>query len=215
MGAVARRDRTRELVRVPSEGTASEEASDAAITVGLDKSIRINLARLKPPTNSYDADYAWVARRNGAMSIFFGKADADNPDTLRTRVEVRYPFEAFVYHFWKSVQEGFRERMNKYLASAPADSERTALHPEQWKADRDHSDWANFDYVSHSGSQAAVDFFLLSPGGVALFVQGQGSSALSVRPILRVLMTTRELSLLLNACEPFPDELVSQLPLPH
>jgi hypothetical protein len=207
------RKQQRGLARFERPSSAEARAADP-ITVWADKSIRINGAALETPQQVYDADVAWVKRRLGAVSLFFGKLKLDGPPKLRTRVELRYSPETFVYQFWKNATE-FNERVAKYLEKFPPNAERDALKPEALEAEKDHSEWANFDYLAHSGHHASLDFFQLPPRGVALFMQDKGTSALKVVPILRVQTTTDELHRLLNAAGEIVAELAPQLPKPE
>ena len=65
------------------------------------------------------------------------------------------------------------------------------------RADKEHSDWANFISFAHHGTQASLDFFRLPPAGMARFATGSGAEGLIVDGILRVHTTTGELCTLL------------------
>jgi hypothetical protein len=56
-----------------------------------------------------------------------------------------------------------------------------------------------------------LDFFLLAPSGVALFVQGGGTAALRVTPVVRVHTTTQELDQLIDQCEPIAIAIEAEL----
>ena len=53
-------------------------------------------------------------------------------------------------------------------------------------ADKDHSEWANFDFMGYSGTEAAMDFFHLPPGDIARFGKTGVAANLVLEPILRV-----------------------------
>jgi hypothetical protein len=200
------------LVRVASgfSGGTDLRPGPDAITIGVDNSINIDLMKIQAPTNVYDADYAWIAHRPGNISLFFGKRDVGSEDTLRTRLELRYPPENLVQH-WKKLAE-FYERAQKFIEKWPKDDLRDKQRPMEWKAERDHSEWANFETMAHSGTQASIDFYSLSPYGVAQFSMGRGSSQLIVTPIARVQMTTFELVRLLNLIAETVAEIEGYLP---
>lgn len=189
------------LARVTPEGdrTSLHRLSDP-IRVGADGSILIESAGLETPANVYDADFAWVERRFEAISIFFAKADRDTAEKLRSRLEIRYPLEAFYRHFWKNSRE-FHDSLKKNQGIPPNDPLREGLNPEKWPSTKDHSEWVNFDVISRTGSQACFDFFHLSPSGIARFAKGQGTAGLTVAPIVRVLTTTNELYRLMNVSQ--------------
>jgi hypothetical protein len=171
------------------------------ITVGPDRSINIDLKKLAAPLNTYDADFAWIVHRPGAVSLFFGKAVvAEDRERLRTRLEIRYPPENLVNHFWKNSRR-FHARLKAMVGTWPWDEKRDSERPQTWPSDRDHSEVANFESMAHAGTEACLDFYLLPATGIARFTTGQGSETLSVVPVVRVYMTVFELLRFLNSTE--------------
>jgi hypothetical protein len=206
---MGKKTRTRQLVRAAGAGSSLERLPDP-ISIGPDGSLAIDVAKLGTPQDLYDADYAWPKRRGGAVSLFFGKANLDEPTKLRTRLELRYPIETFFHHLWNNSRD-FHARIKEFLSRRPRDKDRDKLDPAKMKADRDHSDWVNIDYLAHTGTEAALDFFQLSPGGLAMFAQGKGASRLVMTPKVRVQTATEELCRLLDACEPIAQEVKEEL----
>lgn len=195
-----RHGNNKRAIAASAGATSAPVVVDDPIVIDQDGTIRIEVGRLRPPQNVYDADYAWVlVRRRGIVSLFFGKEAYGASRKLRTRLEVRFPAEPFVRHLWGNSRD-FHERMRKYVGDAP-DAERDQAKPESMEAEKDHSDWANVDYMAHSGTQACLDFFNLSPSGLAQFAQQKGSRGLLLTPVVRVQTTTDELLRLLDACE--------------
>jgi len=190
---------------------AGQGVSEDPITLGADGSILINLTRLPAPDKIYDADLSWVRRGRGYVSFFFGKENVDDPSKLRTRLEVKYAPEAFVRHFWRNSRE-FHEKMRTQLQSWPQDPSLEVVDGARMPAEKDHSEWANFDYMARSGTHGTIDFFLLPAPGVARFIQGQGSSGLTLVPVVRVMMTVHELSRLLDLVDGMVDEVKKYLP---
>lgn len=180
--------------------------SEDAIQVTPDGAIAIDASKLETPANVYDADFAWVQKRLGAVSLFFAKADLNAKDRLRTRLELRYPVEGFIEHFWKNSRD-FHKIIRESVQRLPvaAVGERPPI--ESWEALKDHSEWVNFSYLARVGSQSALDFFNLAVPGVVQFTKGQGTSGLIIRPVTRVLTTTAALNHLLDSCEPLAEEL--------
>jgi hypothetical protein len=198
-----------------TESSVPTALHDPAVRVDADGTIRIQMSKLRPPQNLYDADYAWATRRQGAVvSLFFAKGfpskKGGGDGTLRSRLELRYPYEPFMNHFWPNSRR-FHEGLRAYLADHPLEHEGLDNAPEL-SADRDHSEWVNFDYLAHSGSQASLDFFHIAPSAIARFVQGQGSRDLEFTPVVRVHTTTFQLCRLLDSCEPIARELEAGMP---
>jgi len=192
--------RQRELARLersPADGSVARVVEDP-ITIGLDKTVHVNVAKLPAPSNVYDADFAWIEHRPGAVSLFFGKRSRDEKDQLRTRLELRYPPENLVAHFWGNSRE-FHESIKRFSAAWPTDAERDRVKPETMKASRDHSDWANFDTMAHAGTEASIDFYQMPPSGIARFARGQGADALNFVAVARVQLSVFELIRLLDA----------------
>jgi hypothetical protein len=196
------RQQQRALARVdrqPSAGSAAVVFEDS-VSTGLDHSITIDMAKLPAPTIAYDADYAWIEHEPGDVRLFFGKRNRDNPGELRSRLELRYPPESLVGHFWRNSRE-FHQRMKAFADQWPRSEQRDKVQPETMKAEKEHSEWANFQSMAHSGSEALIDFFTLPVSGMARYIMGQGSSGLTMVPIVRVQMTIFELTRLLDSME--------------
>ena len=89
---------------VKSEG---DRSSGGALSINhASKTIRVDWSRLSPPTDIYDADFAWAEERHGAVSVLFAKAHLSG-DGLRSRVEVRFAYEPFVNNLWDQSSEFF------------------------------------------------------------------------------------------------------------
>lgn len=207
------RQQQRALTRVDRQPSAGSklEVLDDAISTGLDRSLTIDMAKLPTPNLSYDADYAWIEHQPGDLRLFFAKRNRDNPLGLRSRLEVRYPPESLVGHFWRNSRE-FHQQMKAFAVQWPKHHERDDVRPETLKTDKEHSEWANFEAMAHSGTEAMIDFFTLPVWGVAKFVGGQGSSGLKMVPVVRIQMTVFELTRLLDSMESVVTEIKNYLP---
>ncbi len=194
----------------PTAGSDARVVDDP-IGTGLDRSITIDMAKLPPPAISYDADYAWIEHHPGDVRLFFAKRNRDRSETLRSRLEVRYPPESIIGHFWRNSRE-FHEKMKTFAKRWPADHERDAIHPERMLADKEHSEWSNFEAMAHSGTEALIDFYTLPVSGIAKFAAGQGSGGLILLPVVRIQMTIFELTRLLDSMEPIVTEIGNYLP---
>jgi hypothetical protein len=180
--------------------------STDAIHVTTEGVIAIDASKLEPPTNVYDADFAWVSYRRGAVSLFFAKEDLNGTNRLRTRLELRYPTEGFLEHFWKNSRE-FHQIVREYVQRLPEVRLEQRPLVESWESVKDHSEWVNYSYLARVGSQSALDFFNLAVPGIVQFTKGQGTSGLIMRPVARVLTTTADLCRLLDSCEALVVEL--------
>jgi hypothetical protein len=174
--------------------------------------LKVNWARLREPERLYEADFAWSQVRHGAVSLFFAKEDLDLPGSLRSRLELRYPVEKFLKHFWGNSREFHARLRETPLATSAGRSERASLRVESMHSAKDHSERVNFEYMAHFGTEASLDFYYLTPSGVARLAQGMGGDSLRILPVARVQITTEELLFLLDAAEPIARELAANLP---
>ena len=197
----------------PAHGSAGRVVEDP-VSIGLDKTITVNLSKLLAPEKIYDAGYAWVEHRPGEVSLFFGKGNRDEPGTLRTRLEVRYPPENFLAHFWRNSRE-FHENLRQFAAKWPKNEGRDAADPTSMKAPKEHSEWANFELMAHAGTEASMDFYLMPPSGIAQFARGQGSVGLKFSPIVRIQLTVFELVRLLDAAAEVVSQIEKYIPKPE
>jgi len=208
------RQQQRALARMdkrPAAGSLAQIVDDP-VGIGPDRTITIDMAKLPPPSNAYDADFAWIEHKPGDVRLFFAKRNRDDPKRLRTRLELRYPPESLLGHFWRNSRE-FHERMKAFTQQWPqAGGERDKFQPEQMPADKEHSEWSNFEMMAHAGTEALIDFYTLPVSGIAMFVKGQGSSGLKMTPIVRVQLSVFELNRLLDSMEPIVDEIRRNLP---
>ncbi|MCY4660753.1 MAG: hypothetical protein OXF93_13210 [Acidobacteria bacterium] len=163
-----------------------------------DRSISIDMSKLGPPQRTYDADLASLEHREGDIRLFFGKLKLPERTALATRVEIRYPIESFHQHLWhnsRKFHEVLRGRAAGLIFRPP---DQRQLHT--LIADRDHSEWANFDFMGYSGTEAAIDFFHLPPTDIARFAKTGASANIGLEPILRVQLGVDQLLGLLESC---------------
>jgi hypothetical protein len=206
-GSVSKPNRN---VAVQPWATAIGSYQDGAVEV-VAEGIKVHWAKLRIPDKTYEADYAWVKVRHGAVSVFFGKQDLDSPNTLRTRLEIRYPVEKFLNHFWRQSRD-FHQKLREARKYPGWSANRIKESPETMKALKDHSETANFDYCARSGSEAVIDFYYVSPSGIARLAQGMGATSIRVDPVVRIQLMMPELLGLLDAAEPVVEELTKNLP---
>ncbi len=176
-----------------------------------DRSVSIDMSRLGPPLKTYDADLASLEHRENDIRLFFGKLRLPGRDSLATRVEIRYPIELFHKHLWQNSREfhgRLRERAEALRISRSM--ERCQLH--EMEADKDHSEWANFDFMGYSGTEAAIDFFHLPPTDLARFEKTGAMMNVALEPILRVQLGVGQLLRLLDSCADAVPEIENYLP---
>lgn len=195
---------------VPRGDSGSSQQLNAVLVNASERSIAIDVSRLAPPQNIYDADCAGVEHRRGDVRLFFGKLKLPRRDQLRSRIEIRYPVETFYKHLWQN-SRGFHERLRQYAQQWSSDYGHDQLILTEVEAEKDHSEWANFDYMAHSGTEAAIDFFHLPAAALARFKQGSAND-LELAAILRVQLTAYELLRLLDRCADVVSEIESYLP---
>jgi hypothetical protein len=199
--AVGRTGRSDAVVSVATE----------PISIGLDKSIRIDMSKLPAPLIVYDADVAWIEHLTGRVSLLFGKLSRNDQNRLRTRLEIRYPPEDFLRAFWGNSRD-FHGRLGVSCKMWPSDPARDNLNPEAFPSDKDHSEWVNFDAMCHAGTEASIDFFILPAAAVARFAQGKGSADLKLAPVVRVNLSAFELLRLLDQTRTVAETVESYLP---
>lgn len=177
-----------------------------------DRSVSVDLSRLGPPLKTYDADLASLEHRESDVRLFFGKLRLPERDALSTRVEIRYPIELFYKHLWQNSRE-FHGRLSERAAAlriSQSSDRRRQLH--ELRSGKDHSEWANFDFMGYSGTEAAIDFFHLPPTDLARFEKTGVMSNVALEPILRVQLGVDQLLGLLESCADAAPEIEKYLP---
>ena len=197
------------MERRPSGASTPQVVGDP-VTVGPNRVIDIDLAKVLAPSNVYDADVAWVEHRQGEISLLFAKKDRNSNERFRTRLELRYPAENFVHHFWKNSLD-FQSRLRDYAQRWPP-APRSVPFDASWPADKDHSEWVGFDVIAHVGTEAVMDFYQLPVPSVARFNKGLGSAGLHVIPIVRVHLSIFEMIRLFDSAGPVAEEVQKYLP---
>lgn len=193
-----------------SQRSWAARRTGALILNAEDRSISIDVSKLGPPQRTYDADLASLEHREGDIRLFFGKLKLPERNTLASRVEIRYPIESFYHHLWhnsRKFHDALRGRAASVL-SRPLDQRQ--LHT--LIADRDHSEWANFDFMGYSGTEAVIDFFHLPTTDIARFEKTGAAPNLGLEPILRVQLGVDQLLGLLESCAESVPEIEKYLP---
>lgn len=177
------------------------------------RTININSAKLPRPDRVYDADVAWIEHCSWDVRLFFGKHERPVGSQFRSRVEIRYPVEVFHGHFWsysRDLHEGLRRHINS-LPSPPKPEVPRSQLPSLGSV-KDHSEWANFDLISHTGTEACIDFFHLPTHALARFVRQGTIANLEIDPVVRVQLAAGALLDLLDHCASIMDSVMRQLP---
>ena len=163
------------------------------------RSIEINADKLPRPNKVYDADVAWLQHAPGDVRLFFGKYGTPNFQRFRSRVEVRYPIEAFYRHFWEYSRE-FHRALSERPHPPPRPGQPARSKLEHLEYDKDYSEWANFDLMAHTGTEASIEFFHLPTVPLTSFIRTGSMASLEVESAVRVQLTTIELKSLLDQC---------------
>lgn len=183
-----------------------------ALVVNLaENSYSIDASKLEAPARAYDADVAWIEQKPGSVSLMFAKLERDDPSHYRSRLEVRYPPENLLLSLWH-ISRSFFAKLERYVESWPEEARRPAEVQQQLPAKLSHSEWASYTYMSHTGTEATIDFYHIPPGALARFLQRNDTSGLKVLPVVRVQLTTFELMNLVNRIHPLLDVIRESLP---
>jgi hypothetical protein len=177
-------------------------------------SVTIDISRLEAPDKLYDADIAWIEHVPGAVSLMFAKLNRDDRSHLKSRLEVRYAPEALLLTFWSN-SRAFFATTKAYVARWPAETRRPIDPPAELPALQSHSEWSSFTYMSHAGSEAAIDFYHVAPGALAQIIRGQQVTGLRVLPVVRVQLSTFELMRFVERVQPLISVIRDYIPASH
>ena len=176
-----------------------------------DRSVSVDLSKLGSPLKTYDADLASLEHSGSSVRLFFGKLRLPKRGSLATRVEIRYPIEFFYKHLWQNSRE-FHGRLRERAAALRISESPAQRQLHELEADKDHSEWANFDFMGYSGTEAAIDFFHLPPTDFARFEKTGAMANVALEPILRVQLGVDQLLGLLESCADAAPEIEKYLP---
>ena len=147
------------------------------------------------------------------MSFFFGKQELDEPGTLRSRLEIKYPPEAFIRQFWYNSRNFHAKLRGLDLPVLLNDRQaRISAAPQGMKATADHAERANFEYMCRVGSEGVIDFYYMIPVGIARLAGGFGRERLHLAPVVRIQLTVGEMLYLLDTAEPMVEQLKTAIP---
>jgi hypothetical protein len=189
----------------PSLALAGDSAilvDQASGTVGLDA------RKLPAPADVYDADLAWASFRDGTVSLWFGKETHSTGSAggrLRTRVEMRYSFEAFLNNFWSNSRDFHAALTTRARARRGFALGGNRPDPTTLEAEKDHSLWATLELISRTGNEACIDFYHCPPAAAVWYLKEKDFRRLHFDPVLRVLLTTDELYRLFEAAIPIAE----------
>jgi hypothetical protein len=173
-------------------------------------SFLIDIGKLPLPHESYVANAGWTERAGTTVSMFVANRDRNDATKLKTRVELRFPQEAFL-NFWKNSQEfhqGLKkltERLPYILDGVPGEN------PAQLKSEKDHVASASIAVMTHGGTQAEIDVFDLPATDIFLSQRHKDPRRLEINPILRVYTTTSVLWNILQGAEAIASEIEPQV----
>jgi hypothetical protein len=175
-------------------------------------SIRLEVGKLPQPADNYTANLAWMERDETLISFMFGNRDRDEPERLKTRVELRFAAEAFV-NTWQNSKEFFYRIKTAVQAQPFLEHAAPSQHPRTMKTDREHLAPASIVVMTHAGSQAELTFFDLPSTRIFLFQKSRDFNDLDVTPVLRVFTSTGLLVHLLSEAETIDKEMREFVPM--
>jgi hypothetical protein len=178
-----------------------------------DNSVAVDVSKLEAPTQAYDSDTTWIVYRTGRLSLFFGKRSVSEPGTLQSSLEIRYPPEDFL-NTWKASSDFFGQ-LNTYANGWDAAARKVDPLSGPPRPKVTHSEWVTFAAISHSGTEAALDFYHMSTQAIARFTLTHSVEGMKLRPIVRVQMTTFDLLDLVEQLRPIADDIAAKLPAVH
>lgn len=220
MSRGSRRHRARQIEAVAARRVEDQQIHGGtrqigALRVSPDRqAISIDASKLEAPTLGFDADWGSIEYSTGRVSLVFGKHSRERAETLQSRFEIRYAPERLITTFWKN-SEAFFELVDGYVKSWPEEARPVSEPPAHWPAERAHSEWASFTFMSFSGTEAALDFYHIAPAGIAMYTRTGNASGLRLNPVARVQMTTFELLALAERVRPVVLRILETLPARH
>lgn len=208
------RNRPRDF-RLGGNTSGVQRSHSGVVTIDADKSIRIQLGLLPAPENVYDADTWWVERQAGHVALYFGQFSGSDQTRLRTRLKIKYPSEALVHHLWEH-SKTYYEDLKLVIAKFPTDPLKVpVIDISKMAADKEHSNWANFDALSRTASQAAIDFYHVPPPAAVKFLKSRDTDDLVPTPVVRILIGLYQQFEMLEKIETIIAEVRSMMPETH
>ena len=211
------RNRPRDF-RIGHGGGAIQRSAVSPVTFNAsDKSIRVSLGLLPPPDNVYDADTWWVARQAGHVALYFGQFSGSERARLRTRLKIKYPSEALLHHMWQHSRI-YHADLKAVIGTYPEDPLKVPvvdISTLPVENNREHSNWANFDAMSRTASQAAIDFYHVAPPAAVKFMQSHDTRDITPSPVVRVLIGLYQQFEMLEKIETLIDDVRAMVPESH
>ncbi len=209
--------RNRPHFRIGPQGGTIQRSAQSPVTIDTDKSVRIQLGLLPPPENVYDADTWWVDRQAGHVALYFGQFSGSDQKRLRTRLKIKYPSEALLHHLWQH-SRSYHVDLKAVMANYPADPLQVPVIDISKLAvdnNKEHSNWANFDVMSRTASQAAIDFYHVAPPAAVRFMKSRNADDLTPTPVVRILMGLYQQFEMLEKLETIIGDVRAMVPESH
>lgn len=208
MSKGSRRDRNELAAATHAGGANVRDVGPLRIDLAT-RTLAVNLQRLEAPGQVYDADYGWMEHRPGVTSLVFAKRSRESEKAFGSLLEVRFPVENCVTLWDQSAD--FIANFRPFVHSWPREALDVGSYSPDWPAARSHSEWASVAYMAHSGSAANLDFYNVSPAGMARLLQ-HGNFDIKITAIVRVSLTIFALSHLLDELEAAVEQIKRELP---
>jgi len=198
------------------QGSSIQRNSDSGVvSIEADRSVRVNIGLLPAPENTYDADTWWVERQAGHVALYFGQFSGSDQGRLRTRLKIKYPSEALVHNLWEHCSK-YYEDLTPVIATFPQDPLRVpVVDISKLPTEKEHTNWANFDAMSRTASQAAIDFYHVAPPAAVKFLKSRNANDLIPTPVVRILLGLYQQFEMLQKIETIIAEVKAMMPENH
>lgn len=201
--------------RLGGHTAGAQRARGGVVSIDSDKSIRLNVGSLPSPENVYDADAWWVDRQAGHVALYFAQFSGSDQKKLRTRLKIKYPNEALVHHLWEHSRT-YYEDLKPLMATFPVDPLKVpVVDISKLTAEKEHSNWANFEAMSRTASQAAIDFYHVAPPAAVKFLNSGDVNDIVPAPVVRILMGLYQQFEMLQKIETMISDVRAMMPESH
>jgi hypothetical protein len=111
-----------------------------------------------------------------------------------------------------SISRAFYRVIREQAGKWGAEALNVTAPPIGVRAEKSHSEWANFVYIAFAGTGASIDLYQMSIAGVARYAKKRDISGLSLSPVLRIHLSLFELVRLLTEGYTLKDQILRDAP---
>jgi len=176
------------------------EGSPSAEFLKAPDGISVRLSGVPPPASTFVADRMSAEKRHGAVSLVFDKLALSPKERVKDRLEVWMAYEPFMAMLASAEAEPFRSRLEDWLAANRHLDDDAAPRLTPDGADRESTMRANVTRIAHSGSEAEICFYAISPNRLSSATADKTSGRIQLEGVVAVTGTTSEVSRFLQDC---------------